>query len=214
MGPCSESATDVFVAVCGGSHETVLWCDRAKRGFACPHEPYVTPSVHAKAYTLYGTRPVLPSIRATLGTLVPRSPMVGVDWPHKAVGMCLRPYEGEYRRADRDLLALYQRITRMSRRGLVTTCLCHTDVGWFVLNCDLCLARLLGRDLVGRFASLGCSTETWLGAPPCLVDRWRLSRVPHLAGLLGGGLVSRWAVLEALGLLLGQLVSGYPTISY
>ena len=41
-GSCSESITDIFVVVRGGSHGSVSWCGRTWRGFSCRHEPFVT----------------------------------------------------------------------------------------------------------------------------------------------------------------------------
>jgi hypothetical protein len=81
----SESATDVFVAVRGGSHEPVLWCDRAKRGFTRRHEPCVTPSVRKRMPGMAHC-PVLPSIRATLGTLVPSPPWSWLTGPTRQWG--------------------------------------------------------------------------------------------------------------------------------
>jgi hypothetical protein len=65
--------------------------------------------------------------------------MARVDWPHKAVGMCLRRCAGADRRADRDLSASYRHVTHMSWFGDNTSC--YGDVGRFVLNRDLDLSR-------------------------------------------------------------------------
>jgi hypothetical protein len=71
MGPYSESATNVFVAVCGGSYEPVPWSGHAERGLSIVMSP-VSPSC-VRTYTPgMAHHPVLLGICDTIGTLVPR----------------------------------------------------------------------------------------------------------------------------------------------
>jgi hypothetical protein len=53
----------------------------------------------------------------------------------------------------------------------------------------LCLARLLGRDLVTRSTSQGCSVQTWSSTPPHKAALQGLGRSLCLARLLGRDLV-------------------------
>jgi hypothetical protein len=62
-------------------------------------------------------------------TLVHRSPMIGVDWPYKAVGICQRPYMVVYCHIDRDLSAPFCMPYPWFERGLLTTRLVVADVG-------------------------------------------------------------------------------------
>jgi hypothetical protein len=52
----------------------------------------VSPSVVHRRIPGMAYRLDLPGMRVIIETLVLRSPMTGVDWPHKAMGICLRPY--------------------------------------------------------------------------------------------------------------------------
>jgi hypothetical protein len=72
---------------------------------------------------------VLFGMRATIEAPVLRSPMLGVDWIHKEVGIHLGPLAGVYSRVDNDLLSCLRYAARMSGCGLGMSCLVVADVG-------------------------------------------------------------------------------------
>jgi hypothetical protein len=81
-------------------------------------------------------------------------------------------------------------MTVLSRRsGLLSSgrpslTLVSGKVAWQRLGRPLCLARLLGRDLVIRAASQGYSAGTWSPAPPRKIARQGLGRPLRLVRLL------------------------------
>jgi hypothetical protein len=103
-------------------------------------------------------------------------PTNGVDWPHSPLGVCFGQYVARCCLASiGDLLTPHSR----PGRSLVTTRLVSLTWACIIrstlllrsqngvgLGRLLCLASLLGRDLVARSASSGCSAGTWSPAPP------------------------------------------------
>jgi hypothetical protein len=160
-------------------------------------------------------RPVLFSMWVNVETLVLRSPMNGVDRPHKAVGMRLRSYAAAYNHVDHDLSTPFgmPRLWFGCGRGLVVLTWV-SSTGSALPPCrvarrrdgrPLRLARLLEGGMVGCSASQGVGrslrlaglldeglvgrsvSQGWSAAPPRRVARQRIGRPLCLAGLLGGG---------------------------
>jgi hypothetical protein len=114
-------------------------------------------------------RLVLSGMWVTVETLVLRSPMTGVDRPHKAVGMRLRSYAAAYNHVGRDLSAPFGMPCLWSGRGrglVVLTWVSST--GSALPPCRVArrsdgrrlrLAGLLEGGMIGRSASQGCSKE-------------------------------------------------------
>jgi hypothetical protein len=65
------------------------------------------------------------------------------------------------------------------------------------------LVDLLRVDLVGRPVSRTCSARTWWVALPRRLVQRGLGRSPHLADLLDGDLVGKWAKERFMCLVLG-----------
>jgi hypothetical protein len=59
-------------------------------------------------------------------------PTTQVDWPHRSVGMRLRPFVGMYSHVDGDLPAPLRHVTRIFRRGLMMTHLVVVVAGQYV----------------------------------------------------------------------------------
>jgi hypothetical protein len=67
-----------------------------------------------------GLQPQQAAANKLIETMVLRSLMTGVDWPHEAAEVHLRPYAGLYRPVDRDFSAPLWYAARAFGRGLVT----------------------------------------------------------------------------------------------
>jgi hypothetical protein len=133
-----------------------------------------------------------------------------VDRPHETAEIHLRPYEGVYYPVDRDssvpfgsrtrgpdvvwwwrVLSCWRGSAVLGRSFHLTELLgedlvsCLVSQGWLTMSWSIApSAGLLGKGLVARSASLGCSAEGWSASLPRRVV-WPL----RIVGLLGRGLV-------------------------
>jgi hypothetical protein len=121
--------------------------------------------------------PVLFSMWVTVETLVLRSPMNGVDRPHKAVGMRLRSYAAAYNHVDHDFSTPFgmPRLWFGCGRGLVV-------LTWVSSTGSALPPCRVARRRDGRLLRLA---RSWSVAPYCWVARRRFGRSLRFAGLVG-----------------------------